>query len=387
MLQVYGLLTVCVLLAVGIKRQTLFEEKRGILVARGTSVGKLLFFFLIVILVMFAGLRTVMNDTGTYISSFRLKIPGSLEGIATIDWSIGSNPLFTIYQIVLKALLSSNGQVFIFITALITEVSMVRFLHRYSSNFGWSLYLFLAFTVFAFTMAAMKQAMATAIAIWSLPLYQQKRWWKATLLLLLAMMIHPYVIVFVSALFLTGKGVWNRRIYLVIVLTVLFALSFSTVLERVLNVTDMIGDEFQEEAFAEGTGVGIPRILSYLIVPVLAFFARRGLRADDNPIQNLFVNLSIVAACLSVLSGFGGSVLFGRMPNYFDLCICIALPYVLDHLDCLPPKFRGLLKLALPIAYLVFYQTYYHKYFSGEPEPLTADIYHHTTFLDMLANW
>ncbi len=387
MLQVYGLLAACTLLAFGVKRQTVFEEKRGILVARGTSLGKLLLFFLIVILVLFAGLRTVMNDTSNYIRSFRLNIPDSLAGIAVIDWSLGRNPLFTLYQILVKTLLSSNGQVFIFVTALITELSVVRFLHRYSSNFSWSLFLFLAFTFFAFTMAAMKQTMATAIAIWSLPLYQQKRWWRATLLLLISMLIHPYVIVLASAMFLINRGVWNRRIYLVIVLTVLFALSFSTVMERILNVTDMIGDEYQEELFAEGTGVGILRILSYLIVPALAFFARRELRADDNPIQNLFINLSILAACLSVLSGFGGSVLFGRMPNYFDPCICIALPYVLDHLDRLPPRVRGLLKLALPVAYLVFYQTYYRKYFAVVPDPLTADIYQHTTLLDILANW
>lgn len=384
MIYIYSLLAFTTLLAYGVRNQTYFREENGVLTAKNTRGGSVLLFFLIALLVWFAGLRTVMNDTGTYIRSFGQKIPDTLAGLSQVDWSIGANPLFNIYQIVLKSLVSSNGQVFVFITSLITVTSMVRFLYKYSSNFGMSFYFFMAFTVFAFTMAAMKQTLATAIGIWALPLYIQNKPWKATLLIIVALLIHPYVVVLAMAFFLANKGVWNRTIYLAIGITVVVGFFFSTVIEGLLNMTELIGDEYSEESFAAGTGVGIMRILSYMIVPVLSVFGRGELRDENNPMQDLFINMSIIGMCLAILSGFGGSVLFGRTPNYFDLCICIAMPWVLAHLKHGLPRVGNLLRAVVPLAFLVFYRTYYHKYFSGLSNPWLADIYARTGLFGML---
>ncbi len=382
MIQVYAILIVSTLLAFFVRRGTFFVERRGILEARASQSSALVLLLLMWILIWFAGLRTVMNDTGTYISSFQYKIPGTLAGLSEVEWSIGANPLFHVYQILLKTLVSSNGQVFIFCTSLITIYSMVRFLHRFSPDFGLSMYLFIAFTVYAFTMAAMKQTLGTAIAIWAIPSFVRRRPIKAFIILFFAMLIHPYVIVFASAFFLVDRGVWNKRVYLVIAATFVFGVVFSSAMGLVLEATaDIIGDEYNIANFAEGTGVSILRVASHFIIPGLAFLSRKEMNREQNSFQDLCINLSIIGMCFSILSGFGGAVLFGRLPNYFDPFVCIAFPYTIHSGKMSIRRMKSFLIPALMFAFFIFYYTYYRKYFSLFANPLTADIYHRTTLL------
>ena len=72
---------------------------------RTIDLSSIAFVALLIILVCFAGLRTFMNDTATYLSSFEEKVQGGLSGIKSIDWSIGANPLFHFYQILIKSVL------------------------------------------------------------------------------------------------------------------------------------------------------------------------------------------------------------------------------------------------------------------------------------------
>ena len=367
-----------------VRKGTFYVERRGILEGRANQSSTLILLLLIWILIWFAGLRTVMNDTAAYIRSFRYQIPGTLAALSELDWSIGANPLFHIYQILLKTLISSNGQVFIFCTSLITISSMVRFLHKYSSDFGLSMYMFLAFIVYGFTMAAIKQTLGTAIAIWAIPNFVRHKPIKAFLTLFFAMLIHPYVIVFAVAFFLVDRDIWDKRVYTAIIITFVVGIFFSSVTGVVLNVTEIIiGDDYDIEAFAEGTGASILRIISYTIIPALAFLSREELSLEKNSFQALCINLSIIGMCFSILSGFGSAILFGRLPAYFDPFICIALPYTINYGKKSIRRVKWFLIPALMLAYLVYYQTYYSKYFALYSNPINADIYRRTTLWNL----
>ena len=77
------------------------------------------------------------------------------------------------------------------------------------------MFLFLAFTVYAFTAAAMKQTLATAIAIWAMPQFLSGKKLKATLIILLAMLIHPYVVIYFVAFF-ASKTIWDKKTFFMI---------------------------------------------------------------------------------------------------------------------------------------------------------------------------
>ena len=347
---------------------------------RVIDLSSVAFFALLIILVCFGGLRTFMNDTATYRDAFENKIPGSLSGINSIDWTLGSNPLFSLYQIVLKTVVSSNGQVFIFISSLIVISSMIMFIRKYAENFGFSIFLFISFTVYAFTLAAMKQTMATALAVWAIPLSLNGKRFRAVILILITMFIHPYVVVY-FALFFLSKNVWDKRSVIIIVITLATGFVFTSFVAQAINLISLIGDEYDSSWF-NGNGVNIIRVLVYWMTPVLSFIFRRQIREQNNQILNVCVNLSLVSACFMLLASFGGAIMLGRLAQYFDILTCVALPMIIS---CGFNKSmeKTIVLFIVVIGFLFFYYTYYSKYYPSFSEDMFRDYYQHVSIMEL----
>lgn len=334
------------------------------------------FVILLVIMVCFSGLRTFGNDTANYISTFEERIPNSLSAIKSIDWAIGSNPLFVIYQIIMRSVFSANGYMFVFVSALITIVSMVVFMRKKSINFGFAIYIFIAFGVYAFTFAAIKQCLATAIAIWSVPLFLNKKIIRSILLILVAMFIHPYVII-LFAFFFLHKNIWDKRAVVIIAITIIFGFAFSTIIESALNLTSMIGEEYSISRF-EGNGINFFRILVYWVTPVLSFAYRKKIREKNDKFLNICVNLSFVSACFVLLAILGAATPLGRMANYLDIFTCIALPAVIqcDFNEAMGKKY---LTSFAYVGFFLFYLSYYNKFMPDFFANLFTDYYAHVS--------
>ena len=69
-------------------------------------VSKLDLFCIVIIIIMslYCGLRTTYNDTGVYCVSFMM-LDTDFTGI---NWSLGENPAFMIYQLAMKFLADDN---------------------------------------------------------------------------------------------------------------------------------------------------------------------------------------------------------------------------------------------------------------------------------------
>jgi hypothetical protein len=89
-----------------------------------------IFFVIItaVALSLFSGLRTFHNDTFNYINSFRLRVPDSLTAIDFNNLSVNDGSGFFIYQVLIKNYISIDPQVFLLISAVITNVIICIFL-------------------------------------------------------------------------------------------------------------------------------------------------------------------------------------------------------------------------------------------------------------------
>lgn len=381
MFEVFALLFICTILAAGIENSAEKIEKDNKIARYSTSYSSILLFVLIGILIWFAGTRTRMNDTATYINSFRMKWLNGISELNRIDWSLGENPLFSVYQILLKTYISSDPQIFILISSAIVEFSMVFFLFRYSYDFGKSIYFFLTFTVYGFTMAAIKQTMATAIAIWIIPCIQEKKYWKMLFILAVGMLIHPYVVIIMIAMILYDKGVWNRYLYIFIIATLVIGMAFSTFTNVIFRITELIGQDYEENWDIASGGVGIARVMAYTIVPVISFVFRKEIEEKHNRFFDLCINMSIVAMCLSIISWFGGAVLFGRLPAYFGLFICIALPYVLHYAN---ERYGNIVTILIFVAYLYYYTTYYNKFFVNYGIGMWDSVYYRISLLNLL---
>lgn len=343
------------------------------------DISSVAFLALLIILVCFCGLRTFMNDTATYLENYEQSIPNNFSEVFNLDWSLGANPLFITYQIVLKSIFSANGQMFIFFSAMITVTSMVIFVRKKSENFGFSVYLFLAFGVYAFAMSAMKQSLATAIGIWAVPFFLNGKKIRAILLLLVAMLIHPYVFVFV-ALFFLKNNVWDKKAVIIIILTIISSVAFSSIIERIINLTSIIGDNYDLTSF-ESNGINIFRVLVYLVTPILSYVFRREIRKENNCFLNLCVNFSLISACFMLIAVSGGAVLIGRMANYYGVFTCISLPMVIS-IGFSETSLKKPITFLAFVFFFVFYLVSYSKYYPSL-EYMFADYYAHVPITEL----
>lgn len=391
MYEALGLLLVCSFMGFFYNRLSVSEPilDRGVKTfyfKDESTSAKICFWIILIILVFFSGLRSRMNDTATYVGTFSRRIPDTLDGLKTIDWSLGLNPLFVAYQIILRTFVTQSGHAFVFCSSLFVVSSVLIFMRRYSQSFGTSIFFYLAFCVFAFSMAAIKQTMAMAIGIWSLPLFVKKKRIRAILLVVVAMMIHPYVVIFLSAPFLY-KGVWDRRTIMLLIATGIGVVLYGTIITRVLSIAASLGDDYDLEMFTSGNAINIFRFLFYLIVPVMSFMARKQIQQENNPILNACINFSVLAASFMVFARIGGDAnMFGRMASYLDVFQCIAFG-TLMHTEIISKQFSFIFRPALGIAFIYYYYTFFDKYVTGWNLAWEDCIYKHITILELFEGW
>lgn len=383
MFLVYLLLVSCSLLALlydkGVTETVISEGPSADIKRSTTTYSKIAFGVLVTVLVLFAGLRSEVNDTIIYGSGFQ-HVDMSLKNL---DWSLGSNPFFVIYEVLLRKYVSTSSNVFFLITAFFIETSYLLFFKKYAINFGQTIYIFIAFTLYAFTMGALKQAIAIAILIWVVPAIMNKKYINALILIGVATLFHAYSFVFLVA-FILDKSIWDKRAVLIIGATIVTMFFFTRFVGETLDFTDSIkGNIYTEEDFE--TRTSLFRIGVYLVPSILSFYYRRELREVNSPFLNMCVNLSLVSTCFMVLSGFGGANLTGRVAGYFDIFICFLFPAIFMY-GIRDPRIR---RIIITIAFLLFaiYYFYYYDRFSIDYPGFFDDFYNHKSLSFVIKNW
>lgn len=388
MFEVFILLGVCSCLAFLYDKTCRVHkyEENGFLysVKYDTVSSKCVIIVLLIVMICFAGLRTRMNDTATYLTSFAVRIPDSISEIASIDWSVGANPFFVAYQIIVKSFITDSGYGFLFLTSTIVVTSMVVFLKKHSVEFSFSVFLFITFTVYAFTMAAMKQTLATAIGIWAIALYIRGKRVLPALVILFAMMIHPYVLIFFTIYFMS-KNIWDYRSLILIIIALIAGFFFTNIVDRLMDLSSALGDEYDMSLFY-GSGVNRFRLIIYAIGPTLTFLNRRKIRNLGTRFDFLCVNFSIISMCFMIFASFGGANMIGRLANYFDIFTCLSIPIAFKYWEYGKVN-RLIARFIIIIGFCLFYFTYYNQYATAWSVPWYGCIYDHISIFTLLSNW
>lgn len=319
------------------------------------------FFFalLSVAMILFCGLRTGYNDTGTYQSIYNA-IPKDVDLWDGIDWlKLGENPGFMFTNRVL-ARLNFSTQSFLMFYAVITVGLNVWFFHKYSCNFPLTIFLFIAYAGYIFTLAAIKQCMAMALCLLATDRALQKKWLPFIVLVLLASTYHPYALMYLIVPFLMFRpwSIWS------VVMLIAFAIAgfaMQSMLGTVLDITDMLGENYDASSF---TGEGInPFRLAVTAVPLLlSYTLRRMIARENNREQNLILNLTMLNAEIMFVALFGTANYFGRLANYFLPFQAVTLPWLLTHLE---PRSRRMLTntaVACYTFYLVYSQVIHESF-------------------------
>lgn len=282
----------------------------------------------IVWMTCFAFLRTNYNDTAAYIRGFR-GAQTLAEGFASgtyYDWM--ENPLSAFYRD-LMAGITKNYHVYFLLPTLLHAVALIKLFKRYSVNPGMSILLYFCLGTYAMLfLAAFKQGTAMAILLLALPYAQEKKYGRYVLLVLLAMLFHFYAAVYLVVPLLFGKP-WGKTTWILLAATAFTLATYDATLGAVMqNVEEMGGDIAAEELF-DGNSINALRVAVYWVPSLLALLFRRHVNYNSTRMENLFVNLSILCACVLTIGLAEGANLYGRMAGYFEVAIAISLPYII----------------------------------------------------------
>lgn len=282
-------------------------------------------------LVCFSFLRTNYNDTTAYINAFR-NAKSLSAGIASgiyVDWM--ENPFSALYRDLMR-MVTKNYHVYFLLPALLHAIALVKLCKHYSVSPGMSLLLYFCLGAYSMMfLAAFKQSTAMAILLLALPYAQEKKYIRYALLVLLATLFHFYAIVYLIVPLLFGKP-WGKTTWILVAGTLFTLATYDATLGAVMQNVEELGGDIAEEELFDGNSINVLRVAVHWVPGLLALVFRKHVNYQSTRMDNLFVNLSILCACVLTIGLAEGANLYGRMAGYFLVAICIALPYIIKKI-------------------------------------------------------
>lgn len=285
------------------------------------------YILLVTILVLFAGLRTQYNDTWNYIVGFQ-NAPNLSGWFSDPDnFNPFKNPLFTFYQSFLKTY-TNNAQILIFTLALFGQVCQLHFIQKYSDHFTLSIFIYFTLGTFVFSLAAIKQITATAIATLAFPYLEKKQFGRYYLLILIAMLVHTYAVAF-AAIPLFRARPWSLFTFLFIAIVAVVMMNFEETITSFMEQANDLGKTLADyEVFGDAT-INFFRLAVYAVPPLISLFFYKWVFHGASKMDNTLVHMSIISLAFMMMGTQAGANMFGRMGNYFELGTICYLPTML----------------------------------------------------------
>ena len=288
--------------------------------------------FLLIFLILFAGLRTSYNDTQNYIVGFKNSV-GFQEFLANPEnINLLNNPLFYGFQSLIRSF-TDNVNVFFIICAIIVNVLNVRFIKRYTDidNFAFSMFLYVTLGTLMLSIAAQKQTLAMSVLTLAISSLISHKYFKYFFIVFIAGCIHSYAWLFLFFPLL-GKKVWSFRTFLLLLFTVGIMSTFQSTIETFMSVADQAGKNIPVEEVFDGNRMNLFRVAVYSIVPLTTLFFRKRIQATLDRRYSIFLQMSIVCMVFMLLGTMNGANMFGRSANYFEMGIICSMPWLIKQL-------------------------------------------------------
>lgn len=318
-----------------------------------SKINKIFTYSLILVLSLFSGLRTSYNDTQVYVYGFVNKIPADIWDLGLEDLRLGQNPGFLLYQSFIKSYISTDPQIFLLISAVITNILIIAFYRKYARFFSLTIFMYITSGLFVFSMAAIKQSLAMSIIAWSIPFALQRNWIKFLLLVLLAMTIHSFALIFLIIPLFIGEKIWGKKAYLLILSALVLGIFFTNFINIFVPLINDLKEIETSYSYFEGESINIFRVMVFGVTPVISWLYRKRVNLHNDQVLNLSINMSIISFIFMLIAINGGANSFGRMANYFELFTYVALPVLLQKY--LQPKIRTFIVLLAIIGYYGFF--------------------------------
>ena len=306
------------------------------------------------VIIFFAGLRSGVADTWTYIDMFK-EYPLWPDAHKFITDPSAREPGFRIFSVLIKTYISHDYQSWLFIIASISGICIMYPLYKYSCNYGMSVFLFMVSCQFTWLLNGMRQFLVAAILFACTPLILNKKPVPYIIIVLILSTFHKSVLIMIPAYFIVDSEPWSKSSMLFIaciILAMMFTSQFTGLLDTVVENSDYATSIGEFKGNDDGTSP--IRILVESIPIVIAFIYRDRIKEKLTPIVKISINMSLISSGLYIISKIAKSgVLLGRLPIYFSLYNLLLLPWLINN--TFEKNERRLINFFMIICYLGFF--------------------------------
>jgi transmembrane protein EpsG len=302
------------------------------------------------IIILFIGLRSGIADTPTYIFIYN-HLPNSIFNVNIEEFTRDKG--FYILSIIFKQFISKDFHLWLLFIAVISGFSVMKTLYKYSSNFGLSVFLFIATCQFTWMLNGMRQFIAVACLFGVFNWIVEKKTWRFMIVVLFFTTIHGSAIMMIPAYFIVRQKPWSKNILIPIVFAFLIGVGMATfpgLFSRLLENTQYSG---YMDNISISSGSKVYRALIAAIPSIIAIIARRKIAKSNHKIINILINLSLLNLVSLIIATFTSGIFVGRIGIYFELYNLLLLPWLISN--CFTKKSKIIIYGALLILYVYYF--------------------------------
>ena len=297
---------------------------------------------------VFASLRDAVLDTYAYIDTFENM---STEPEMMIRQAVSSSGRgFNLILGLFKIYISENHYLWLGFVACVSLYCLFRFYRKYSCDYAFTFFLFIASTNFTWLLNGARQFLAVCVLIGFVD------WWVSgdrkhkLLYALLAIgmtAIHSSVWFVLPMVYMSARGkLLDKWMFIVLVGTVFVTMNTGNVVEF---ASDVMNKDYTV-SMSESRGASYQRFLISLVPLCMVLPKLKKVREAATPIINFSINMSFIGACFFFVAMFSSGILAGRMPIYFTLYNYILIPWLLKKFYPNP-----ILSFACVLFYSIFF--------------------------------
>lgn len=285
-------------------------------------------FIIFAYIIFWVGIRDAFVDTAAYIARYEAT---SIETLRSLNFTIGSGWGFTIIEALFKGFISQNYHVWLMFIAIVCGACVGITFWRYSDNFFYTVFLFLATTTFTWMMNGIRQYLAVCILFACTPLIEHKKFVRYMIAVLLCSTIHVTALIMLPTYFLVQGKPWNKKTNLVLIFSILvtvFTSRFVNALDTMLENTTYASAVDQ---FALDDGVNPLRVLVFSIPAIYAWVKKNEINRENDLKVNICINYSVYTMSIYLVAMVTSGILIGRLPIYTLMYEFILIPSLYER--------------------------------------------------------
>lgn len=304
---------------------------------------KLLVLFVMVALALVSGLRNNIGDT------FGYKLTYKIMSTAPIKLPNKEQGFYLLQRLLLE--ISSDPQILLLTTAVISNILLVTILYKYSKMFELSIYIYITSGLYLVSMNGVRQFLAGAILFTATKYLLDGRLVKYILVILLASTIHQSAIIFIPLYFFVRRQAWTKTTFLLLASAIIIVVAYNELSGAIFYA---VGSDYgQYKDFNEG-GANVIRVIVQAVPLLLAYLGREKLR-EIFPKSDYIVNMSLVGLVFMIIST--QNWIFARYAIYFSLYSLIIISW---SVKLFVKREQKLVYYSILVFYLIYF--YYENH-------------------------